>query len=212
MIARVKRRPFNLLARAGQREDGALTALTAMSLMLCVATVVLWVRSYPARDVVGFRCLTGRQWTTSALGTNHGQCVISFFEVPETERAAVERILREDLGPRGFFYVRGAPTRGPDVQRWWNALGFALETGGLITGLGASSTAVFLPMWLLVMITAAPPVARLLGHLRRQAARRQGCCSTCGYDLRASKERCPECGTAIPAGQEQNSLATDERR
>jgi hypothetical protein len=171
-------------------------SLALVSLILCAATVILWVRSYPGRDVLGFRHSTGRQWTVSALGTNRGQCVITFFEVPETGRAAVEHVLLQDLGRRGFFCVRGAPTRGaPPGPRWWNALGFALETGVPISGFRASTTAVFLPMWLLVLITAAVPAAPLLGHLRRRAARRRGCCTSCGYDLRATPDRCPECGT-----------------
>lgn len=61
---------------------------------------------------------------------------------------------------------------------------------------------VVVPYWSLLLLTIVMPLVWLLwwrrSRLRRwQVAHRW--CIACGYDLRASKERCPECGTPIPA-------------
>lgn len=37
-------------------------------------------------------------------------------------------------------------------------------------------------------------------HRKRQLHEASGTCIACGYDLRASSYRCPECGTEIPVG------------
>lgn len=54
------------------------------------------------------------------------------------------------------------------------------------------------PLWLIMLIFAIPPLRWLQLHRRRRILETMGACAVCGYDLRATPDRCPECGT-VPA-------------
>lgn len=52
----------------------------------------------------------------------------------------------------------------------------------------------YLPHWLMTLVTAVPVAFTLIQLIRRKRRKRPGHCPICGYDLRATPHRCPECG------------------
>lgn len=59
----------------------------------------------------------------------------------------------------------------------------------------ARTKSVLIPVWIPTVLFSLILVAGPIGlRHRRRKHRKLGMCLKCGYDLRASKDRCPECG------------------
>lgn len=145
------------------------------SLLLCVALCVLWVRSYGAlpntpggRDSFNVTRTEPLYWFISS----HGYLTLCRQEGKNWDKHPLKE--HDVLG------VRFGGGWGPDGSLLWN---------------------LDLPYWMLATVTALPvPLGLRQLRRRRRAARfrRLGLCPSCGYDLRATPGRCPECGAAGP--------------
>jgi hypothetical protein len=81
-------------------------------------------------------------------------------------------------------------TKGSRLR--WGFFGWTLdvrEPGHRGLGFGFN-----IAYWLLLLLCSVPPGLRVVSTLIRRRPPAVGCCPACGYDLRATPERCPECG------------------
>jgi hypothetical protein len=73
-----------------------------------------------------------------------------------------------------------------------------LRIVGVVLGIGsAADWDVFILLWYVALLLSVVPAFRGVRRLRRRRCISVGFCPRCGYDLRATPERCPECGNVI---------------
>ena len=88
-----------------------------------------------------------------------------------------------------------------DVNFDWEWHGFAWHHNRN-TRHGTLHAEGFVPFWSVAAATALLPLAwttsRLRSRIRRGRRSNAGLCPACGYDLRATPDRCPECGKLTP--------------
>ena len=181
-------------------------ALAALSLLLCLGLAGLWVRSHFVRDWFHFhRVANGEplQRDRGEMITYPGVLKLTLYRTvypPPEVPGFRQRLERDD----GWFWDTLAALKPwePSPPTRARRLGFVyqhLPQQG--TDLGApATTTVAAPLWAPVAASSLPPLAWLARRLRRARLSSRGLCESCGYDLRASPERCPECGKAVKGG------------
>jgi hypothetical protein len=85
------------------------------------------------------------------------------------------------------------PEIGATSSRWEGA---GLGVSRFVGHAGSGSLEVIMPFVYLLSFSAILPLARVVGFARRQRSKNTHMCAVCGYDLRATPDRCPECGNA----------------
>ena len=172
-----------------------LNILAALSFLLCGGTVFLWLHTLHTRDRIDAYG-SNRYSLESRAGRITLVCVQC---LSETEKP-VDLKWRYQLAhtPGEFDY-------GAYMFDRWTHFGFGYRRFEWFFSNTLDSTPseiVYLtavPHALPAILFALLPAYTIFNQTRNRRRTRTGRCIACGYDLRASNDRCPECGVAIPA-------------
>lgn len=151
-------------------------AMSLVSLLLCAQACIMWARSQHIYEY--------RRWdrgdARNRIGSARGYIYYEWLSPPTVLRAKwSNRLILADDPP-----IYPVST--------WSLLGFAISHGRS----GAYGWFdVRIPYWAIASATGISAIILL----RRTRRRRHlaGACPLCGYDLRATPDRCPECGTEM---------------
>jgi hypothetical protein len=185
----------------------------ALSLLLSIAAVGLWVRSHWIAETYG------RETANAPGGPRWGWTLSSSGGILRFElwRRQISNSMA-DPGASGYFQGPFDSSRDDAAERAYLAslgavqfLGFAFARydmdplGGRSVNPGAPPQPVatqrvwivHLCDWAIALVSAVLPALYVRRACLRRRSRRAGRCRGCGYDLRASPDRCPECGLVV---------------
>lgn len=173
-------------------------AAAGACLVAAVATLVLRARTYGQGEVVWWErervgpgvtvYLRDSVWLQSSGGRLHGNVCLQRENGRSPPSGADGKFVRKRVGGLVVGFVW-------DVERSWldKRVGLGARYNPRAPH-GQWSLEFMAPHWLVAGVLTAWPIVRACRVWRRCHRRAEGLCRQCGYDLRATPDRCPECG------------------
>jgi hypothetical protein len=192
-----------------------LTGLAALSFLASLATVALWLRSYRCRDRLSIRHaleFIDRSKTIESVG---GRIILSsdttrhLGQNPSSEEYTFHQQTQKLASGEASLMVQ-SNDRLLASQGWgrWGfgslKTSFIQNTHGNWDRLPSNDVVednyekLVVPDWAVLLGTLIIPIKWALPVVRGRRSFQSGQCRGCGYDLRATPDRCPECGTIPP--------------
>lgn len=155
-----------------------------VSALICVASIAIWIRSHDACDAV------------ERMGNNSRFVVGWPIGIVAVVWGTVNGPI-PGMTP-GWKYRGGQPEKFPNPSQYQFVNFFIGGYARPSVSTGSLHIA-YLNCWAIILFTLPSPIISLLLHRsrRRRQLLAENRCLNCGYDLRATPERCPECGTAV---------------
>ena len=165
--------------------------------VLCVATVVLWARSYWRADIL---VRDEGKWAVVALSAQGRLHLIvqRLYEDAPSHR-------REPPPTDSTWKLSSVPAHVAAEWLEWHEDVADEKTDLLIVRVIAARyplgerRAWMVRYWVPCVLLGLAPLVVTAKRLRRRRRARSGLCPWCGYDLRATPGRCPECGRSSVA-------------
>lgn len=185
-----------------ERRLGRIPVFSIISLLLLAGVVVLWVRSRRHADIVGYYTPAGH---LQGFTNDRAGLILYFSDVPFGQEMGLSAdamsASAEDFAPVHDLLFDPANVKH-------KFLGFQ-SAAAPIGSWGWKFSAWIVPYWALIVPLTILPLLRVRGFLIRRRRAKHGQCLACGYDLRHSEERCPECGE--PINPQQSTAAAQDR-
>ena len=169
-----------------------LNLVTVLSLMLCVAVCVLWVRSYWLSDELLVTWRSGRAFVETTSGGVG--LVLSLGGDWSNETGLAHQVVPRKDSRQSLALLYSGSGPGSTIWEGWGA-GYIYARFGP----DRSIRELVLPSWVVCVASATPGAAFWIttDRRRRRTRARRGLCPACGYDMRATPDRCPECGDSV---------------
>lgn len=183
------------LVRAVSMGRRLLNVLALLSLPLLAGAGALWVRSYRCTDRVFRVGDGGARSVRTARGHVEVGLYLSDAPSPPAQRHGLRYV--RDIPQPPYNWLIDLDSEAGDRDAAVRVAGFAWYSKRNARR-GLASILIVVPFWALSGAASVPLLiwvgARVRGN-RDDRRRRLGRCAACGYDLRVTPDRCPECGT-----------------